>query len=268
MKATPFLRWAGSKRSLLKQISPAIPQNINKYIEPFAGSASLFFKISPQKAVLGDLNRELVETYWAIVEDHVEVWQKLSQLPLGKDAYYEIRAKDQSQLSETERAARFIYLNRFCFNGLYRTNKSGQFNVPYGSPRSLNIPSEQQLGSCADALRNAKILHCDFENLVSQNVENGDLVYLDPPFYTQKTRTFREYNASPFSGDDLQRLKSLLKLIEEKSASFILSYAYCEEALEAFSEYKHTTTLTRRNISGFPQHRKIAKELIVSNTYT
>jgi DNA adenine methylase len=141
-KVAPFLRWAGSKRGAIPVLRQFVPKKFNKYIEPFAGSACLFFHIRPEKAILADLNGELIETYAAIKRSPGHVGRALADLPFGREEYYQIR-QDQNvtRLSPTQRAARFIYLNRFCFNGLYRTNAAGKFNVPFGAPRNATVPT-------------------------------------------------------------------------------------------------------------------------------
>src|SRR5437867_3115484 len=127
-----FIKWAGSKKQLLPVITDQLPENYSRYIEPFAGSASLFFQLMPKQAILGDINKELIDTY-SIIKTNIEgVISQLYQLKKSKKNYYHLRGINPEKLKEEEAAARFIYLNRFCFNGLYRTNKLGIFNVPYG----------------------------------------------------------------------------------------------------------------------------------------
>lgn len=260
---TPFLRWAGSKRAMLPYLKRFMPFRFNKYIEPFAGCGCLFFDIRPEKAVLGDLNSELIRTYHAVIEHPIAVANRLASMPTGRSEYYKIRERGVETLSDAERAAQFIYLNRFCFNGLYRTNRNGKFNVPYGAPKTANVPSAKHLKICASALRKATVEHSDFEKLVLKHAHTGDFVYLDPPFYRSDVRTFVEYNASPFSGGDLARLCTLLDTLLDRRANFLLSYAYCEEALEAFAKYEVTIVLTHRSISGASKHRGLAKEILV-----
>jgi DNA adenine methylase len=263
--ASPFLRWAGSKRAILPKLTQKFPNKFNKYIEPFVGSACLFFRLLPSIAVLNDLNEELIETYRAVRRDPSAVGTILSGMPVGRDAYYAVRGIDIQTLSAVERAARFIFLNRFCFNALYRTNLHGKFNVPYGAPKNYRVPSVQELKACALALEAAELTCDDFEVVVRNNLDHGDLVYMDPPFYRTSKRVFREYNARPFDGVDLDRLSKLLHWIDQRGATFFLSYAYCKEAKSKFSEWNYFTTYTTRNISGFAEHRKRAREIIFTN---
>jgi DNA adenine methylase len=263
--ATPILRWAGSKRALLPKLLEKVPTVIEKYIEPFAGSACLFFKIGAGSAIIGDANVDLIETYQAIKADPTLVSQVLRDMPVSKDDYYFVRGLNTATLKDHERAARFVYLNRFCFNGLYRTNTLGQFNVPYGAPKTLNIPSEEELIRVSVALRNTTLVCDDFEGVVKHFAGPGDFVYLDPPFYRRTERTFREYNARPFDGSDLVRLVDLLHWLDERQIRFLVSYAFCPEAVEAFKDWHSTIASTARNISGFAVHRRRSEEMLISN---
>ena len=195
--AAPILRWAGSKRAILPKLLEQLPSRFTQYIEPFAGSACFFFKINPGRAVIGDANVELIETYRVVKDSPKEVSSILKEMPVSKEDYYLVRGIDVSSLKDQERAARFIYLNRFCFNGLYRTNTLGNFNVPFGAPKNYNIPLEEDLVRASQALRNARIICADFEKVVKVHARAGAFVYLDPPFYRSSERTFREYNARP-----------------------------------------------------------------------
>jgi DNA adenine methylase len=132
MYQRPILRWAGSKRKLLPKLISLSPSSSGRYVEPFAGSAALFFALQPQDALLSDFNPELIETYKILSANAGSVWRRLSQMPGSRDFYYRIRARNPTSMSSIDRAARFIYLNRYCFNGVYRTNRLGQFNVPRG----------------------------------------------------------------------------------------------------------------------------------------
>jgi DNA adenine methylase len=261
----PFLRWAGSKRAAIPILRQFIPPVFNKYIEPFAGSACLFFHVQPEKAILADLNSELIDMYAAVKKSPGYVARALVSLPFGRDEYYQIRQKHPSDLSPTQKAARFIYLNRFCFNGLYRTNAAGTFNVPFGAPRNASVPTVSHLKQCSSLLQNAKLLAGDFEKAVSSNVSTGDFVYLDPPFFQTEGRVFRQYNSKPFMKQDLERLRKLLDRIDSVGATFLLSYAKNREADELLRGWHSKTITLQRNISGFAGARGKATEIVVSN---
>jgi DNA adenine methylase len=261
----PLLRWAGSKRKLLGQLTPYWTREHERYVEPFMGSAALFFALQPARALLGDINAELVETLQLVRERAQDVFKILIDLPQGKANYYTLRNVAPGNLSEVARAARFIFLNRFCFNGLYRTNRSGQFNVPFGASKTGALPSWEHFSRVSAALATADIRCDDFESLVLTNVRRRDFVYMDPPYAVGNRRVFRQYGPTSFGLQDLERLAVLLKEIDRRGAAFLLSYAYCAEAIAAFGEWNKRKVFLQRNISGFAKHRRMAAELIVSN---
>lgn len=261
-----FLRWAGSKRLILPKLAKYCPLNINRYVEPFAGSARLFFALEPQQAVLGDLNEELIRTMRAVRRDVDLVLAALRRLPLGKEAYYEIRRINPRPLSDAEVAGRFIYLNRYCFNGIFRTNMQGYFNVPYGAPKrgKVNPIAEQPIVDAARLLRRALLVHGDFETTLA-HVQAGDFVYLDPPYAVERRRVFTEYLPSSFSGSDLARLSKCLEDLEERGAHFVISYADSKEARDLLRRWSPRRVHTPRNIAGFAAKRRGAYELIATN---
>lgn len=265
MKLDPFLRWAGSKRKLISKLKPYWNNKYNRYVEPFMGSSCLFFAIQPEKALLADINLELVETFKIVRDEPEALYNRLNQIPKGKENYYILRSTSPSSLSLIDRAARFIFLNRYCFNGLYRTNKAGQFNVPYSSARAGKLPTCDELQNVSLALKNKEILQADFEMILTEHVREGDFVYLDPPYAVQNQVIFNQYGPQTFGLGDLDRLKSALFRIEEKGVSFVLSYAFCQEVEQKFSEWKMNKILIQRNISGFAKHRRFAAELIITN---
>ncbi len=261
--ASPFLRWAGSKRehvSFLRQYWCA--DKHKRYIEPFAGSAALFFAVAPRRAVLGDLNGELIQTYRALRRDPEAVHRKLTRFAKGKEAYYRLRALHRDDA--TWLAARFIYLNRFCFNGLYRTNFRGEFNVPYGAPKNDHLPDLNHLQVCAQLLSRARLVHADFRHPL-MTIERGDFVYMDPPYAVSSRRVFVEYGKEPFSTNDLIELATWLEEIDRRGASFVLSYADSHEARSLFGGWKRRRFAVRRNVAGFSGARRNHYELFASN---
>jgi DNA adenine methylase len=193
-----------------------------------------------------------------------EVFPFLRQLKKGKKRYLKMRDSDLTRLSPAARAARFIYLNRFCFNGIYRTNLEGKFNVPYGGTKSGKLPSDEVLADCSRLLKRAKLIAGDFEEVL-RHVQPRDFVYLDPPFLVGSRRVFREYNGAVFSTNDLKRLRSWLLRLDRLSVAFLLSYAECREAHAlAIGFYKRRVTVNR-SIAGFADTRRTARELLISN---
>ncbi len=261
----PLLRWAGSKRGLLPKLLPYWPATAKRYIEPFAGSAALFFAIAPKAAILNDVNQELIQTYRTVRGRSQQVAAALGPLPRGKRSYLKLRKANPGNMSAVDRAARFIFLNRYCFNGLYRTNEDGHFNVPYASKRTGQLPDREQLSRAAGCLRRAQLHSSDFETLLKAEARKGDFVYLDPPFAVANRRVFRQYGPQVFGLEDLERLATLLDVLDNRGVKFVVSYAYCTEALQYLSTWTQRKVLSYRNIAGFVTQRRRAAELIVSN---
>jgi DNA adenine methylase len=261
-----FIRWAGSKKQLLPFLSSFWKMSFNRYIEPFAGSACLFFSLEPRKAILGDLNSDLINMLRMVKQQPNLVVEALSRLPIGERAYYRIRDADHMLLTEVEQAAIFIYLNKFCFNGLYRTNKSGKFNVPYGDTKGSNTIDAQKIFNASHMLQRAQLVCSDFYPLL-QLATKGDFVYMDPPYFVRGTRVFSEYQAQPFGVADLDRLAGELHRLDKKGVKFVVSYADCKEGRSFLKPWLATKVLTRRNIAGFASNRKVAKELVATNIH-
>jgi len=228
------------------------------------GSAVLFFAIEPSKAILSDINSDLVDTFCAVRNHPRAIHNRLLRFPLGEESYYRIRKEDAVRLPALDRAARFIYLNRFCFNGLYRTNKKGHFNVPYASAKTGRLPTLDELYKTATILSHAEIKGKDFEEVL-QDVQPQDFVYMDPPYAVKNRRIFRQYGPDCFGLEDLHRLASALPLLDQCGATFLVSYALCREALEVFDRWHIIRIRTQRSIAGFSKHRRKAIEILVSN---
>ena len=258
------IRWAGSKRQTLPRLRKLWGNGYARYVEPFAGSASLFFDLQPRAAILGDLNSELIIALTAIRRDVHLVLQCLRRSPIGEKNYYKIRQVDPRNLSAAELAARFLYLNHFCFNGLYRTNLSGRFNVPYGPPKNGAPPNEASIADAARALQTAELLHADFEETLSQ-AQSGDFVFLDPPYAVDRRRVFREYLPGSFNNDDLRRLKRMLETLDSKGVAFVITYADSLESRKLLASWKRSRLWVRRNIAGFAADRRSYYELLATN---
>lgn len=239
-------------------------REFNKYIEPFVGSAQLFFASKPNAAVLSDTNKYLIECYEAVKNNPDDVFSYLKEFPIGKESYYEIRKQNTKTWDCNKRAARFIYLNTFCFNGLYRTNKSGEFNVPY-SVDSSQIISYDKLIEVSRDLQTALFLVGDFEKIVTENCNMNDFVYLDPPYAVRNKHIFLQYGPETFGQSDLIRLESCLGRVNDMGATFLMSYALCDESKEIAKNWHAMTVSTVRNISGFAKHRKSEVEILISN---
>jgi DNA adenine methylase len=261
----PFLRWAGSKRQIVEKLATYWRTDHKRYIEPFAGSAVLFFRLLPPTAVLSDKNEELIRTLTAVRDRPEDVYAELARLRPIKHIYYSVRARNPATMNLVSRAARFLFLNRYCFNGLYRTNERGEFNVPFaGTTKVGRFPPFADFIRSAEALQAATIRACDFGTTL-KSVRKGDFVYLDPPFAVESRRVFREYGARLFANQDLTRLERHLETIHAKGATFLLSYADCPEARQHFSNWKMERLRVRRHVAGFSGARRNAFELLFSN---
>ena len=262
--AKPLFRWAGSKQQLVAELESYWDGISGRYVEPFAGSARLFFRLKPRHAVLGDINADLIATYCEVRDNPTEVHKALIGMENNSEKYYEVRATDPESLDGAKRASRFIYLNRFCFNGLYRTNLKGTFNVPYGGERSGRLPTLEELTGIGALLKRATIVCADFAETIN-DVTPDDFVYLDPPFSVSERRVFRQYDSADFVNADLNRLRESLEELDEKGTRFLLSYDYSEEGEKLAEGFRKREVRTRRNIAGFAGSRRTTSELLISN---
>lgn len=264
VRPAAFLRWAGCKRKLLPRLSSYWSSEYTRYVEPFAGSSSLFFKLEPPNALLADKNADLIEVYGVLRDNPEELHARVSSLRKSKERYYRFRAQDPRKLSVIDRAVRFLYLNRHCFNGIYRTNRNGQFNVPYAPSGTGGIPALEQFVACSRLLVTATLHAWDFGTTL-RHVGEGDFVYIDPPYAVESRRVFVEYGPRWFSRQDLARLAEHLKKIDRRGATFLVSYADCREARELSRDWHVMKLAVQRNIAGFHDDRRRAYELVISN---
>lgn len=263
--ARPFLRWAGSKRSVVKKLAANVPLDFNKYFEPFVGSGALFFHLNPKSAVLSDLNWEVVNLFEQVKGSPRELHKRLLAPGRDRETYLRIRQDFGSELEEIDRAASMLYLNRNCFNGLYRTNKSGKFNVPYAPQRRGEYPSEEELLNCSKRLQDVEIIGGDFFDVVFGRVGKGDFVYLDPPYVKSKGRIFNEYVKGHFNHEDTERLAILLRKIDEVGAFFLLSFIEDEVISAIAKEWGYEKYYVQKNISGFVGSRRKSPEYLIKN---
>lgn len=261
-----FLRWAGSKKKLIPRLEKFWNDGYSRYVEPFAGSACLFFAVGPEKAVLGDTNSELINVYRVLRVAPERIHRRLIAIPRERKTYYRWRTKNPRLLDSETRALRFVYLNHNCFNGIYRTNNEGQFNVPFGTKLATYLSRDEFVG-CSEALTKAKLVSGDFQDTLAQ-VTRGDFVYLDPPYAVRSRRLFRQYGKKPFDTDDVERLAKELRRVHKLGAHFVVSYADCREARALASDWNSQKFLVQRHIAGFTDHRTRSFEWIIYNTPT
>ena len=259
----PLLRWAGSKKKLLPVLLEAVPNDAQRYIEPFAGSAVLFLRLATGKAILGDLNESLIETYRIVQRYPRAVWERASMLGDTSDDYYTIRAIPRDRLNAYERAAQFVYLNRYCFNGVYRTNRAGQFNVARGKGH-LFMPDLHAFKAFAKRLGAAELRCSDFEEILSE-AKSGDFVYLDPPYALGDKRDRGEYGCNAFREKDEYRLIASLRAADRRGAKILLSYSPASTVLQGLKKWRRHDLTVARNVAGFTSARRSADEVLLSN---
>lgn len=259
----PLLRWAGSKKKLLPVLLTAAPNDAERYIEPFAGSAVLFLRLGAGNAILGDLNDSLIETYRIVQRYPRAVWERASMLNDTPDDYYAIRAIPRERLNAFERAAQFVYLNRYCFNGVYRTNRAGQFNVARGKGH-LFMPNLDAFKAFAGRLRAAELRCSDFEEILAE-AGSGDFVYLDPPYALGEKRDRGEYGCNSFREKDELRLIAALRSADRRGAKILLSYSPATTVLHGLKKWRRHDLTVARNVAGFTAARRSAEEVLLSN---
>jgi len=237
----PFLRWAGSKQGLLNQLRPLIPKTYGRYYEPFLGSAALFFALKPTRATLADASKELIGTYQSVRDNVDQLIDYLTPMKPSKEIFYRIRSDRAEEYPE--RAGEFLYLNKTCWNGLYRVNAKGEFNVPYGSPQSDFIFDKENLIECSRILRSrgVSIRNTDFE-IALRTVKSGDLVFLDPPYVTKHNYNgFRDWNERLFSWADQERLALVARRLADKGAHVIVSNADHADVVALYDGFKRSS---------------------------
>jgi len=262
----PFLRWAGGKRWLIRHIESIKKIKINNYFEPFLGGGSIFFNIDNfENAYLSDLNCELIETYNCLKNDVEKVITKLKTYSNDEELYYKIRKIRYDD--EYDRAAKFIFLNRTSFNGVYRVNRQGEFNVPFGFRRKdMDLVDPDNLKKVSQKLKNANIVCQDFFQ-IENNIKKGDFIFLDPPYtVAHENNGFIQYNQKIFSLEDQVRLSKLVEIIKEKEAFYILTNAKHDAILEIYKNIDDPIVLTRSStIGGTGARREGFNEYIFSN---
>ncbi len=268
----PVLKWAGGKRQLLPHILPLIPKNYSKYYEPFIGAGAVLFELQPQKAVVNDTNTELMNVYQTIKDqpnDLIDLLKKYEKKH-SADFYYKIRNIDRNskrfdRLSELEKAARTIYLNRTCYNGLYRVNKSGHFNTPIGHNSSIQIVNEDGILNISHYLNtnDVVLLNGNYKDALKKTTKR-DFVFLDPPYYPTNRDYFLRYDRDFFGVDEQEGLKDICDKMTKKGIRFIQTNSDCPQIRELYSDYRQIEVDVRRCINAKPDGRR-GKELIICN---
>jgi DNA adenine methylase len=259
----PFLSWAGGKRRLLPAIVPHIPESFGRYHEPFLGGGSLFFALRPEHSFLNDVDMALVETFSAIRDDVEGVISHLRRWSYNRSDYYRIRDEYRPR-SPAARAARFVYLNKTCWNGLYRVNLNGHFNVPFGRRKTNSFLDVEQLRLASSALARAHLTHGDFERAVLAQARSGDLVYFDPPYVTTHNNNgFIEYNAKLFTWNDQLRLAGLARSLVARGVAVAITNAAHSPLRRLYPGFRKYLLRRHSTIASGPAFRRPCEELLL-----
>jgi DNA adenine methylase len=265
--AEPFLRWAGGKRWLARILGPTLSDFLREsegnYFEPFLGAGAMFFALRPVRASLSDTNWDLIETYRLVAGRHKEIEQRIRKIRISSRSYYKWRAS--SDLTGISKATRFIFLNRTCYGGLYRTNLSGAFNVPYGGgSRTPEVLWKRQILSRAAVALNGKGISlecCDFQRSM-QKAGRGDVIYCDPTYRTANRRPFDRYGANIFSWCDQERLAISARDAASRGALVLVSNAASKELINLFDAPMHFEIDRKKVIGNRPLNTSAHRELI------
>jgi len=269
----PFLKWAGGKRQLLNDIRPFIPVRFTTYYEPFVGAGAVLFDIQPKRAIINDFNEQLITTY-KVIRDNVEeliILLKEYKERNSEEYYYSIRELDRNKenfakLSDVEIAARFIYLNKTCFNGLYRVNSLGAFNVPYSHSKNPMICDEPVLHAVSHYLNNNDIeMFTGDYSLILNTADKNSFVYLDPPYHSDNDTNFTGYQAGGFDADEQIRLRNVFDALTKRGVKCLLSNADTPFIRELYSAYTIETVQAKRAINSNALGRGNVNEVLVRN---
>lgn len=274
-KLYPFTKWTGGKRQLIPNIKELLPSSFGTYYEPFVGGGALFLELAPEKAVINDLNTDLINAYMSIrdnVEELIDLLE-VHQIKNDKSYYYDIRSVDRDgrikRMTEVERAARILYMLRVNFNGLYRVNSKNEFNTPYGRYKNPRIVDRENLENISNYLRNnmITILNTDF-SLAVEDAKSGDFVYIDPPYVpVTPSSSFTGYTADGFDLSEQERLRDLFVSLDKKGVYVMLSNSDTDIVHELYQKYADTTHIVKakRNINSKGNKRGKINEVIITN---
>ena len=278
MNPKPFVKWAGGKGRLLSQLEPYFPKDYSRYYEPFLGGGAVFFHLKPEKSTLNDANEELMNLY-VQVKDNVNALMEAIDFhephKTDKDYFYEVRALDVNELSDVEKAARLMFLNRTCFNGLYRVDSKGRFNVPFGRSSSGNPPelyNPDRLRACSLTLQRTKLLNNDYNNIL-RRARKGDFVYIDPPYHAPNKASM--YSANGFSDEAQDKVARFFMKLCDRGAKVLMNnsttlellkedYSYIGELFEA-DDYYRGVLGSQWSIGARAEWRRKKGEFVVSN---
>lgn len=265
----PIVKWVGGKRQLMFELLKNMPENYNRYFEPFIGGGALFFKLQPDNAYISDLNEELINLYKVVRDNVEELITDLQKHDISKEYFVEIRNIDRTEeyknWSNVKKASRFIYLNRTCFNGMYRVNSKGEFNVPFGHYKNPRILDENNLINCSNLLQRTEIRHADFSEILKK-VKKGDFVYFDPPYVPlSETSSFTSYTKDGFDLDMQFKLRDVCDELDSMGVKFLLSNSDTKLVNELYENYNIKKVFASRQINANADGRGKITEVLVRN---
>ena len=260
----PILKWAGGKTQMLPDLLPKVPTSYGRYIEPFFGGGALFFSLCPEKAIIADSNPELINLYRQVADNVESVIFYLKQYENTSEIFYSVRSLDWEQLSKPEAAARTLFLNKTCYNGLYRVNKKGQFNVPYGKYKNPKICDTEALYAASSALKKAEIICGDYSLVLEHYAQPGDFIFLDPPYLPiSEYSDFKRYTKEQFYEEDHVELAKEVIRLHEKGCHILLTNSNHPLVHELYAPFKIDIIQTKRHISCRGNTRK-GEDIIVT----
>lgn len=263
--AEPVVKWAGGKWRMLSQLLPLFPERYGRYYEPFLGGAAVFLGLQPGGAVLSDVNADLVTLYRVIQTDVESLIADLARHRYERDYYYRVRAQDGARLSPVQRASRTLYLNRTCFNGLYRVNRRGEFNVPFGRYTNPTICDADRLRAVSAALAGCRVVDQDYATATATAVD-GDLVYFDPPYFPlTRTSNFTSYTKMAFGPDDQRRLAAVFDDLTARGVACVQSNSDTPFIRGLYAHHRIDLVTARRAISRDPESRGLVTEVVIRN---
>ncbi len=265
----PIVKWVGGKRQLMFELLKNMPQIYNRYFEPFIGGGALFFELQPEQAYISDMNEELINLYQVVRDNVDELITDLKKHDISKEYFMEIRnidrTEDYENWSSIQKASRFIYLNRTCFNGMYRVNSKGEFNVPFGHYKNPRIVDENNLTNCSNLLQRTEIRHADFSEILTK-VQEGDFVYFDPPYVPlSETSSFTSYTKDGFDIDMQFKLRDFCDELDSIGVKFLLSNSDTKLVNELYENYNIKKVFASRQINANADGRGKITEVLVRN---
>ena len=270
MNIPTFVKWAGGKKQLVEQFKPLFPEKMERYFEPFTGGGAIAFFVlktfKPKEVFLSDINDELITSLIVIRDNVEELIKSLKKLKENhnKENFYNVRAQDVNKLTNLEKASRFIYLNKTCFNGLYRVNSKGGFNVPIGSYKNPAVCAEEDLREISELLKGVHLERKQFYDVLDL-AKKGDFIYFDPPYYPLNKSSFTKYAKGDFLEKEQEKLAEVFKELDKKGCLVMLSNSDTEFIKNLYKDFKLSFVKARRMINSDATKRGEINEVVITN---